>query len=211
MVLVDVRPFGSWLGPGGRSTFLRWDWRPWSLPAGACGRKEQPKAQPVEVLVTPVVQTRRAGRGGVDRHARRLGERRHPAEGRGLPAPAVLQGRAVRPAQRPSLRDRPPPVPGRPRAGAAARSPARRPSSPRRSRTSSGSRRSRPRRRSASRSSTTRSPPSATRGEAVAAAQAALEQAALNLAWTRVTSPIDGIVGHRARRRWATSSTRRRS
>ena len=30
---------------------------------------------------------------------------------------------------------------------------------------------------------------------AVAAAQAAVEQAALNLGWTKVTSPIDGIVG----------------
>ena len=59
----------------------------------------------------------RADRGGVDRHPGRLGERGHPAQGRGLRAAPALQGRAVRPPQRPPLRDRPPPVPGRPGAG----------------------------------------------------------------------------------------------
>ncbi len=48
---------------------------------------------------------------------------------------------------------------------------------------------------SASRSSTTRCRRRANAQAAVASARAAVEQAALNLAWTKVTSPIDGIVG----------------
>ena len=62
------------------------------------------------------------------------------------------------------------------------------------------------RRRSASRSSTTPLSRGAARAKAaVDAARAAVDQARLNLAWTRVTSPIDGIAGV-ARRRSATSS-----
>ena len=40
---------------------------------------------------------------GVDRDPRRIGERGHPAQDRGLPPPAVLQGGAVRPRATTSL------------------------------------------------------------------------------------------------------------
>ena len=56
MVLVDVRPFGSWLRSRRTKHVLAVGLAAVMLPAGGCGRKEQPKAQPVEVLVTPVVQ-----------------------------------------------------------------------------------------------------------------------------------------------------------
>ena len=161
------------------------------LPQGPASRGAAPRSRSRASR-----EARRPEPERVDRHARRLGQRGHPAQGRGLrPAPA-LQGGAVRPAGDAALRDRPAPVPRRAGAGAGRRWARPRRSSPRPTRTSSGSRRWPPSAPSASRSWTTRLGRPARRARRRCRRRARrVDQAALNLGWTRVTSPIDGIVG----------------
>ena len=104
-----------------------------------------------------------------------------------------------RPGRPTAVPDRPARVPGRARPG---EGPARAgPGGARqdRSSTSRATRRWPRKARSASRSSTTPCRPTRPTWRRSTRAKAAVEQAQLNLGWTKVTSPIDGVVGHRHR------------
>ena len=163
--------------------------------AVACARAPQGAPPPLEVGAAPVVAEGRAGRERVGHDARRVGQRRHPAEGRGLPAAPALQGRAGRPAaaSRCSRSTRASSAPSVEQArGALGQAEAQL------AKAEHDVARFTPL--AAERAISQQELDNALSAQrnaqaAVASARAAVDQSALNLAWTRVTSPIEGIAG----------------
>ena len=137
----------------------------------------------------------RHGLRGVDRLARRLRQRRDPPADRGLRAAAGLPGRLRRQGRRDALRDRSAPVPGDLRSGEGHARPVRGDARQREddvdplpaARRREGDQPAGARRR---RDATSARPRQTSRR-----AQASLEKAKLDLGWTKVVSPIDGIAG----------------
>ena len=180
------RPFVAWLAI----------W--WGLAVAACGEATKPPPPPPpSVNVATVIAPRRAAlhRGG--RHARRLRERRDPRARARLPAGAGLQGRrggegrgsCSSRSSRPSTRPRVGVGQGRASRARDARRRTTRLQLERRPglfKTRHGRR---------SRSSTTPTAASRDADDQVQAAQAQLQQATLNLSYTEIRSPVDGVAG----------------
>ena len=161
----------------------------------ACEKPAPPAPPPPEVYVTAVVQK------DVPVYLELVGQtaglpgRRHPRARRGVPRDGEFPGGLVRQTGRPALHDRSEAARSHRRCRRRRTRPPPRRGSPRPTTTSRGIRHSSPSRRSASRSSTTRWPHQDASRSQVEAAKAAVEKATLDLSYTRVTSPISGLVG----------------